>query len=197
MVKMRTGAGLDEDLRRFCVVGRVFAEPGSIAVDAVCGWEPAVARAFVEQADTPLLWVEDPVPYDRLGEVTGLGAPVAAGESLTSLAEFTALRRGAQLDYALLDVQMLGGPAAFLAAARALSASGLRVGAHIFTAPSVHLLAAAVPDPLPVEVFDWSDRLFAEPPRPGAGGRLTVSGPGFGVALDRTALLEHGRRAHP
>ena len=42
--------------------------------------------------------------------------------------------------------------------------------------------------PLPVEVFDWSDPLMEEPPRPDEHGRLRVTGPGFGVTLDRQTL---------
>jgi O-succinylbenzoate synthase len=193
---MRTGAALAEDLHRLAVVRERFGEPESVAVDAVCGWTPEEARAFVAGAGTELLWVEDPVPYDQLDRVAGLGAPVAAGESLGSLAELRALGERGPLDCALLDVQQLGGPAAFLDSARALGAEGRRIGSHIFTAASVHLLAA-VPDPLPVEVFDWSDGLFVEPPRPGPDGCLAVAGPGFGVSLDRSAVEDRGELVRP
>ena len=70
-------------------------------------------------------------------------------------------------------------------------AGGARIGSHVYTPQSAHLMAC-VADPLPVEVFDWSDPLFTRPLRPDAGGRVPVEGPGFGVTLDRGALERHG-----
>jgi len=140
-------------------------------------------------AGVDLLWAEDAAPYDQLSEVAAAaaGAPLAAGESLTTVGALADLRTSSGMDYLLLDVQMLGGPTAFLAAARSLQRLGARIGAHIFTPHSTHLLAC-VDDPLPVEVFDWSDPLMEEPPRPDEHGRLRVTGPGFGVTLDRQTL---------
>ena len=191
LVKMRTGLTLDEDVARFRAIEPFFPEPATIAVDAVCSWTPAQALAFVDRVGTPLLWVEDATTYERMAEVAGAAAPLAAGESLGSLAELAGLRSRARLDYALLDVQALGGPAAFLGAAHVLTAQGARVAAHIFTPVSAHLLAC-VDDPGPLEVFDWSDPLMVEPPQPDAGGLIPVSGPGFGVELRRDTLHTYG-----
>ncbi|MFA9565912.1 MAG: enolase C-terminal domain-like protein, partial [Acidimicrobiales bacterium] len=93
----------------------------------------------------------------------------------------------------LLDVQQLGGPERFLEAARRLRATGALMGAHIFTHVSAHLLAA-IDDPLPVEIFDWSDPLCVEPLQPLPSGRVEVAGPGFGVEIDRSTLVEQGTR---
>jgi L-alanine-DL-glutamate epimerase-like enolase superfamily enzyme len=60
---------------------------------------------------------------------------------------------------------------------------------------STHLLAC-VDDPLPVEVFDWSDALFAVAPVPRPDGRLAVDGPGLGVDLDPDALDRLGALVH-
>ena len=79
----------------------------------------------------------------------------------------------------------------FLEAARAL-AGRARIGGHIYTAQSLHLLAC-VDAPLPVEAFDWSDSLFLQPPAPGPDGRIAVRGPGFGNELNEEVLLRHGR----
>jgi L-alanine-DL-glutamate epimerase-like enolase superfamily enzyme len=187
LAKMRTGLSVDDDVARFEAIRPYFASPAAIAVDAVSSWAPADALAFVERVAAPLLWVEDATGYDALSEVSGAPAPLAAGESVGTLAELTELRSRARVDYALLDVQALGGPIAFLTTAHALMAQGARVGAHIFTPQSTHLLAC-VPDALPVEVFDWSDPLFESPLRPGPDGRLQLAGPGFGIALRRETL---------
>jgi L-alanine-DL-glutamate epimerase-like enolase superfamily enzyme len=97
------------------------------------------------------------------------------------------------MQYALLDVQRLGGPVRWLRTAAALAARGARIGSHVYTPQSAHLMAC-VDDPLPVEVFDWSDPLFVEPPGADADGRLAVQGPGFGVEVDLDLLHTHGER---
>jgi L-alanine-DL-glutamate epimerase-like enolase superfamily enzyme len=187
--KMRVGPDIDDDIARLDAIRPFFPGAGAIAVDAVSCWTPEQALEFIGRAGTDLLWVEDAAPYAELVAVSRgkPGAPLAAGESLTTVAALTDLRTSHGMDDLLLDVQMLGGPSAFLAAARALSALGARIGSHIFTPHSVHLLAC-VDDPLPVEVFDWSDPLMVQPPQPDAQGRLAVAGPGFGVELDGDAL---------
>jgi L-alanine-DL-glutamate epimerase-like enolase superfamily enzyme len=193
MVKMRTGLSVDEDLARFDAVREIFPDPGTVAVDSVNSWQPADARAFVERASAPLLWLEDATPYAQLGELKGLGAPIAAGESLETIPDLDELRDRGGMQYALLDVQRLGGPLLWLRAAAALAANGARIGSHVYTPHSVQLMAC-IDDPLPVEVFDWSDPLFVVPPAPDRNGDLTVHGPGFGVDLDFDFLRAHGEQ---
>jgi L-alanine-DL-glutamate epimerase-like enolase superfamily enzyme len=194
-VKMRTGLTPDEDLERLAVVRSSFRSPGAIAVDTVNAWTPEQTIAFVDAAG-PLLWVEDPVPLadiprltEMLGDRTTL---VAAGESSTDLDELVDLRTRGRVGAVLLDVQQIGGPQRFLAASSRLVALGARIGAHIFTPVSAQLLAC-VADPLPVEVFDWSDPLWTDPCAPGDDGRIPVGGPGLGVELDMDALHTVGR----
>lgn len=193
-VKMRTGLAVNEDLERLAVVRRSFPEPGAIAVDSVNAWTPEQAIAFADAAG-PLLWVEDPVAPDRTADVVeGLGSTdvlVAAGESLIDADELVALRTEVGIGAVLLDVQQVGGPRRFLETARRLRAAGARVGAHIFTPISTHLLAC-VDEPLPVEVFDWSDALWRAPLAPGPDGMVAVTGPGFGVELDHGKLHRLG-----
>jgi mandelate racemase len=193
LVKMRTGLSVDEDLARFDAVREIFPDPGTVAVDSVNSWQPADARAFVDRASAPLLWLEDATPYAQLGELKGLGAPIAAGESLETIPDLDELRDRGGMQYALLDVQRLGGPLLWLRAAAALAAKGARIGSHVYTPHSVQLMAC-IDDPLPVEVFDWSDPLFVVPPAPDQNGDLAVHGPGFGVDLDFDFLRAHGEQ---
>ena len=192
---MRTGLDVDDDLARLAAVAWVFDRPGTVAVDAVNGWSVDAAADFVARSPVPLLWVEDPVPLDRLAELTARTGDVlvAAGESEETVGDLVRLRDQGRVGAVLLDVQRLGGPRRFLGAAAVLADHGARVGAHIFTPVSAHLLAC-VADPLPLEVFDWSDALYAEVPAPDADGRVPVAGPGLGVGLDRAAMGSLGRR---
>ncbi len=193
LVKMRTGLSLADDVARFRIVQAVFPEPRTIAVDAFHSWDAPGARAFVEAVDGDLLWVEDATPYDQMVRLHPCAAPVASAESLETPDDVVALVRDARLDHALLDVQRLGGPRSWRRAAQAAAAAGAHVGGHVYTAHSLHLLAC-VAQPLPVEVFDWSDPLFVTPPAPGADGRIQGHGPGFGVELDPAALARWGTR---
>jgi L-alanine-DL-glutamate epimerase-like enolase superfamily enzyme len=188
--KLRVGAA--DDAARLRMVREVYAEPETVAVDAVNSWDGSAARDFLAAAAPGLLWVEDPTPYAVIGGVAGAGAPIAGGESLETVADLEGLRADG-VDYLLLDVQRLGGPLRFLEAARYLAARGARVGSHMFPHYSTHLLAA-VADPLPVECLDWSDALFAAPLGPDGAGRLAVAGPGFGVAVNEGTLARFGER---
>jgi L-alanine-DL-glutamate epimerase-like enolase superfamily enzyme len=196
LVKMRTGLSLAEDVARFRIVQSVFPEPRAIAVDAFHSWDAPGARAFVDAVDGDLLWVEDATPYEQMVHLHPCAAPVASAESLETPDEVVALVRDARLDHALLDVQRLGGPRSWRRAAQAAAAAGARVGGHVYTAHSLHLLAC-VADPLPVEVFDWSDPLFVSPPAPGPDGTVRGHGPGFGLELDPGALRRWGTRVAP
>ncbi len=197
-VKARVGMALDDDLERLAVVRRHFPGSLDVAVDAVEAWDVDEALAFVAAAG-PLRWVEDPVPYADFGSLVSRlpagAAVVAAGESLTDRSELLALRTRDGIDAVLLDVQQVGGPARFLRAAEELAAAGARIGAHVFTPVSTQLLAC-IDEPLPVEVFDWSDALFTAAPAPGADGRLPVSGPGVGTELDLAAIGRLGALVH-
>jgi L-alanine-DL-glutamate epimerase-like enolase superfamily enzyme len=190
LAKMRVGGSVDDDIDRFRLVARVMGDSARVAVDAVQRSTPAEVREFLAHVDAPL-WYEDPVPYAQLGELAGVGVPIAAGESLHDLASLRSLVGGGVASRLLLDVKWLGGPRRFLAAARALMADGARVGAHVHTAQSAHLLAA-LPASLPVEDFRWSDALMVNPPRPLPDGSIAARGPGFGVELSLDALARFG-----
>ncbi len=192
-VKMRTGLGVADDVQRFEVVAEHFPEPRSIAVDAFHSWSAADALAFIEAVDADLLWVEDAAPYDQIAALHPTGALIASAESLETTADVLSLVSSARLGAALLDVQRLGGPRNWLECAAAVAANHTRVGGHVYTPYSLHLMAC-VENPLPVEVFDWSDSLLVDVPGPDRHGRLAIAGPGFGVDLNLDTLARHGRR---
>jgi L-alanine-DL-glutamate epimerase-like enolase superfamily enzyme len=197
-VKVRVGADPADDASRVAVVRSVFPAPGTLAADAYESWSADDANAFLEALDAPLRWLEDPTPPSELPDLRPGDTPLASGERCGSAGEAEALVdllaiAGQEL-HVLLDVQALGGPARFLAAAAGLQARGVGVGSHVYPHWSGHLLAACGSEQ-PLEVLDWWDRLYTASPQPGPDGRVAVEGPGFGWSIDEEALARHGRPA--
>lgn len=88
-VKLKIGAGLDEDLRRIETVIKVVGSGANVAVDANGRMDPETAIAYGE-ALRPygLLWFEepgDPLDFEMLAELAKLyDGPLATGENLFS-----------------------------------------------------------------------------------------------------------------
>jgi len=189
--KMRLGLPGQEDEVRYAALCELFPEPRSIALEAHFKFSPERTEEFMASCQREPMWIEDPAPYHAIDKAS-CKALVAAGEVCISLSELLALR-GQGIERLILDVEYLGGPLRFLEAARTLQALGCEVGSHTFAHESVHLLAA-LPDSMPVEVFDWWHPVFTEEPEPDGNGRLAVRGPGLGRSLNEGNLLRFGRR---
>jgi L-alanine-DL-glutamate epimerase-like enolase superfamily enzyme len=191
LAKMRAGLPDAQDEARYEALCEVFAEPRAVAVETFFKFSPARISEFMQGRSREPMWIEDPMPYHAITAATHKPL-VAAGESCISTAELLALRN-VGVERLILDVQYIGGPLHFLEAARTLQALGCEVGSHTFAHESLHLLAA-LPQSLPVEVFDWWHPVFNEEPEPDSEGRLAVRGPGLGRTLNEENLQLYGRR---
>jgi L-alanine-DL-glutamate epimerase-like enolase superfamily enzyme len=191
LAKMRAGRPGAEDEARFDAMCEIFSEPRSIAVETFFTFTGSRIETFVGGVSGQPLWIEDPAPYGSIGQL-GHKDLIAAGETCISTYELVALHR-AGIDRLILDVQFLGGPLQFLEAARTLLALGCRVGSHTKSHESLHLLAA-LPQSMPVEVFDWWQPIFNEEPTPDSLGRLAVQGPGLGRTLNEKSLEAYGQK---
>jgi L-alanine-DL-glutamate epimerase-like enolase superfamily enzyme len=190
-VKMRGGLSPEEDVTRHAAVCSVFSEPGSVAVDFWFKYDAPAVNAFIARVTNRPMWIEDPVDYARLDDVTAREL-VAGGEACNSTTQLLQLH-DMGIKQIILDVQVLGGPLRFLEAARLLHGLGCRVGSHTFAHQSPHLLAP-LPDSMPIEVLDWWNVLYEEPLRLDDRGRLAIRGPGFGATLRQATLTAHGTR---
>ncbi|SDD75022.1 L-alanine-DL-glutamate epimerase [Sphingomonas sp. YR710] len=187
--KMRLGLPGEEDEARFEALCEVFPEPRSIAVEAHFKYSPTRTRQFMQGRSREPMWIEDPMPYHAI-DGAAFKELVAAGEACISLSELLALRQ-IGITRLILDVQYLGGPLRFLEAARTLQALGCEIGSHTFAHESLHLLGA-LPESMPVEVFDWWHPVVSDAPEPDSDGRLEVRGPGLGRSLNEESLRRHG-----
>jgi L-alanine-DL-glutamate epimerase-like enolase superfamily enzyme len=165
-------------------------------VDANMKWSAdqaiRAARAF---APFNLLWLEEPtIPDDVAGHVRvvreGL-TPVASGENMHTLYEFSTLMAAGGLTYPEPDVTNCGGVTIFRKIGAVAEAHNLPLTSHGAHDITVHLLAAA-PNRTYMEVHGFSmDRFLAEPMPVVDGFTVAPERPGHGIELDWAALEPH------
>jgi L-alanine-DL-glutamate epimerase-like enolase superfamily enzyme len=193
-VKMKVGrARLADDLDRVAAMRGLLGPDVPLMVDANMRWSADQAiRAARALGAHDVFWLEEPiVPDDVPGHVRVLregGLPVAAGENLRTLAEFSRLIAAGGVSYPEPDVSNCGGVTAWLKVAHLAEAHHLPVTSHGVHDLHVHLLAA-VPNGSYLEVHGFGlERFLAHPLALEDGAAIAPDRPGHGVALDWTAL---------
>ena len=194
-VKMRVGHELKDNLERIAAVRSVYAQPGTIAIEAAgAQWNVDDANEFIRAAAGEYLWTEDPVKYDVIGQVREtVNSKIVAGETCATAAELIKLFDEGHVRSIVIDVQCIGGPVRFLEAARLLHALGATIGGHRFPYYSSHLLAS-FPRSLPLETIDWANPSLEPYRAPDRNGRVPVEGPGFAVRLNQAVFDRYARR---
>lgn len=176
---------------------------GGIAVDAAWAWEDAHAALAELSAwgETPLAWLEDPLPAERTSALRRLRErcphPLAVGDEVGDAELLATLARDRLADLVRLDATVAGGITGALRVLGACWHAGAPVSLHVGLPIHVHL-AAAHPACLGVEAFvgedvalDPVERLLADPPQV-AGGRVRApAGPGLGCAPDWELVERH------
>jgi L-alanine-DL-glutamate epimerase-like enolase superfamily enzyme len=175
-----------------------------LVVDAAWVWRQPheVERELRAWGDTPLAWLEDPLPpedvrgYERLRRAVCV--PIGVGDELTDPHVFERLVAGGGADVVRLDATTIGGVTGAARVQHLAAAAGLPVSYHVYPELHVHLAAASA-EPALVESFDWRGNPFDPAHRFVAGGPAYRPGfatasesPGLGFELDRE-LLEHHR----
>jgi D-galactarolactone cycloisomerase len=179
-----------------------------LALDTNCPWSvsQAIDKAHALE-DLRLAWLEEPVwpPEDHAGLARVRAAttlPVAAGENVMSLHEFTRMFEVGALDICQPSVIKFGGIAAVAEAATLARAHSVDYVPHCFYfgpgfLASLHLAAALAPTTAfelffgDLEASPYHDAVRAH------NGRLTVpAGPGLGIEPDM-AVIERYRLGAP
>jgi len=153
--KIKIGAlPFSRDLERVEVAAEIFAEPQSLAVDAMNSYAPEAAVAAAKALRPhELMWLEDvcdPLDFEGQSTVTAAyDAPIAAGEPLFSAAEAKLLDRHGGLrrdrDILLFDPVHCYGLPGYLQIVETLEARGWKHsafwphGGHLF---SLHIASA-------------------------------------------------------
>ena len=170
--------------------------------------DPAQARSFAARLPAGTLdFIEDPVRSESPAAAADLrrhlGLPVATGEALTSKWSFAPMFEAGALDFARIDLPLVGGFTEAMKIAALAETRYIPVMPHnplspLGTAATVHF-AAACPLLAWVELRESP----AEPPLPGiddvfpdrpalGGPHITVPcGPGLGITVNRDWLQAH------
>ena len=193
-VKMKVGRdALGEDLERVAAMRDLVGADTALMVDANMRWSVDEAVAAARELERfGVYWLEEPIEPDdyeghrQVAERGGL--PLAAGENLRTVSEFTHLIGAGGVAFPEPDVSNIGGISAWMKVAELAAEHGLPVTSHGVHELHVHLLAA-VPNASFLEVHGFAtERFVRQPPRLECGAALPPDRPGHGVELDRAAL---------
>ena len=138
------------------------------------------------------VWLEEPtIPDDVAGHARIAregGLPIATGENLHTLSEFTHMITAGGVSYPEPDVTNCGGVTVFMKVAHLAEAFNLPVTSHGAHDVTVHLLAAA-PNRSYLEAHGFGlDRFIAAPLVIDDGLALAPDRPGHGIEFDWKAL---------
>jgi L-alanine-DL-glutamate epimerase-like enolase superfamily enzyme len=193
-IKMKVGrARLSEDVARVRAMRAHLGEDFPLMADANMRWTVDQSiRAAASFRDCGLTWLEEPtIPDDVAGHariVREGGVPIATGENLHTLHEFTQMISAGAVTFPEPDVTNCGGVTVFMKVAHLAEAFNLPVTSHGAHDLTVHLLAA-VPNRSFLEVHGFGlDRYIAEPIIIAEGNAVAPERPGHGVGFDWRAL---------
>ncbi len=193
-IKMKVGrARLSEDVARVRAMRAHLGEDFPLMADANMRWTVdqsiAAARAFQEFR---LIWLEEPaIPDDVAGHVRIVregGVPIATGENLHTLHEFTRMIAAGGVTFPEPDVTNCGGITVFMKVAHLAEAFNLPVTSHGAHDLTIHLLAA-LPNRSFLEVHGFGlDRYIEHAMIMADGNAVAPERPGHGVTFNWAAL---------
>jgi L-alanine-DL-glutamate epimerase-like enolase superfamily enzyme len=180
------------EVRRVAAVQEAAGDGVRIMVDATETWE--VNRALQTGRalqDAGIHWLEDPIDHQdvmgmsRLANV--LHVPIATGEHLYTLGEFSQLFGARGAGIGIIDLARIGGITPWRRVANLALASNVRICGHVLPELHVHLLAA-IPNGHLVEYVPRSERILQSMPKLEDGNLVAPTAPGLGLALDMEAV---------
>jgi L-alanine-DL-glutamate epimerase-like enolase superfamily enzyme len=195
-VKMRLGRPtISEDISRVEAMRDHIGDDIELMADANEAWRvDQAARAMRELANFDMVWLEEPItPDDFAGyaHLKNLGlVPLASGENLHSLPEFTQLIAAGGVDFPEPDLTTCGGITPFMKVARLAEANNLPVISHGAQEVHVHCLAAC-PNAAYLEMHAFGLEQFMADSLPVTEGHVTAPDrPGHGITFDWDGMAQ-------
>lgn len=206
-IKLKVGADLEDDIRRFRKAREVLGPDFPIAIDANQRWDVADAIEWVNAlAEFNPHWIEEPTSPD---EVLGHAAiargiapiPVATGEHVQNRIVFKQMMQAEALEYVQIDATRVGGANEIIAILLLAAKFGLKVCPH---AGGVGLCEAvqhfsmfdfvAVTGTKEGRVIEFVDHLhehFVTPTVIEGGSYQTPTAPGAGTEMLEASVREY------
>jgi mandelate racemase len=195
-VKLRLGYGtLAEDLSALHAVRKRVGERVTIMTDYNQALTVPVAIARGRALDREgVYWLEEPIRHDDYAGCAALAAeiatPVQIGENFSTVYDMQKALAANACDYAMPDLERIGGVTGWLQAAGLAYARGLPMSSHLYPEVSVHLLAAT-PTAHWLEYVDWLGTMVQEPLRIVDGHAVPPDRPGNGIEWDEDAVRRY------
>lgn len=144
--------------------------------------------------DEGLAWIEEPIRHDdyagNASIARALSTPIQIGENFILPQAMQAALAAKACDYAMPDLQRIGGVSGWLRAAALADAAGIEMSSHLFPEVSAHLLAVT-PTAHWLEYMDWATPILAEPLAIVDGMAIVPDRPGHGMRWDEAAVKRY------
>ena len=196
-IKLKVGRDdIARDIARVKSVRRQIGPEAALMADANYSWDADSAIAFgrgVEECN--LTWFEEPVAHDDPAAYTkvasALDIPLASGENMRTLAEFTAAIENGALSFLQPDASNISGITGWLQVAEAARVAGIPIASHGMHELHVSLMASQ-PHAAMLEVHSFPiDEYTKRPLVIENGVAIAPDSPGTGVEFDYDLLGPH------
>ncbi len=194
-VKIKIGGNEDRDVERVRAVRKLVGPNRKLMVDANQSLTIEQALRLAERLeDCQLDWFEEPFPKDDLESYVRLSSrteiPLAAGEREFGIEPFRRLLAARAISVVQPDLLRVGGVTGWRLVAGLAESNLLRVAPHFYREYDLHL-AAAQPNLIAIESFDWLDPVLETPFQVRDGFARVPETPGFGVTFKPEAIREY------
>ncbi len=144
--------------------------------------------------DEGIYWIEEPVRHDDYAACATLArelrTPIQIGENFSQPQAMEAALMARACDYAMPDLERIGGVTGWQRAAALAHAHGIEMSSHLFPEVSAHLLAVT-PTAHWLEYVDWAAPILAQPLELADGVVRIPDRPGNGLQWDAGAVARY------
>jgi mandelate racemase len=192
-VKVRVGhPSVQQDLEVIRALRQAVGSAVEIMIDYnQCLTVPEAIRRVGVLDGEDLAWIEEPVRADddagHAAVARAARTPIQIGENWWGPHDIARSLAAGASDYAMVDVNKIGGVTGWLRAAALAEAAGMPVSSHIFPEVSAHLLAVT-PTRHRLEYLDLAGPVLATPVTLQDGHGVPSSHPGIGLEWNEEAV---------